>query len=85
VQTLCTGKMFPPPLQPLARLPRPTSAGRSFPQRAPRTDRRCALENVNRPLLGGECTGTCVTLWTGDIRYKPLAVPMVRVDWVLKT
>jgi hypothetical protein len=22
----------------------------------------------------GECTGTSVTLWTGDIRYKSLAV-----------
>jgi hypothetical protein len=34
--------------------------------------------------LSVECTGTCVTLWTGDIRYKPLAVPMVRVEWVLR-
>ena len=53
MQTLCTGRMLPPPLQPLARLPRPTSAGRCFPQRPPRTDRRCALQNVNRPLLVG--------------------------------
>ncbi len=47
------GRCFLPSLQPLARLPRPTSAGRSFPQRPPRTDRRCTLENVNRPLLVG--------------------------------
>jgi hypothetical protein len=28
-----------------------------------------------------ECTGTCVTLWTGDIRYKSLAV--LGLEWSL--
>jgi hypothetical protein len=36
-------------------------------------------------LLRGECTGTYVTLWTGDIRYKPLAVAMIRVEGYDKT
>ena len=37
--------------------------------------------NGEAPLFPqGECTGTSVTLWTGDIRYKPLAVVMVRLE-----
>jgi RNA-directed DNA polymerase len=31
------------------------------------------LEGDNQAFLRDECTGTCVTHWTGDIRYKSLA------------
>jgi len=27
----------------------------------------------NQAFLRDECTGTCVTFWTGDVRYKSLA------------
>jgi hypothetical protein len=36
-------------------------------------------------LLRGECTGTYVTPWTQDIRYKLLAVAMIRVEGYDKT
>ena len=32
-----------------------------------------AEKQQQKPFLRGERTGTCVTDWTGDIRYKPLA------------
>jgi len=34
----------------------------------------CRLQPGPRPAESAECTGTSVTLWTGDIRYKSLAV-----------
>lgn len=34
---------------------------------------------------GSECTGTYVTLWTADIRYKPLAVAMNGINGARKT
>jgi hypothetical protein len=55
---------LPAPLK-RKRLERPEriSAGRSLPQRPPSNQARCRASR-RQAWLRGECTGTCVTLWT---------------------
>src|ERR1700744_3234943 len=49
----------------------------------PRTPSR--PQHQNQVQFRAECTGTCITLWTWDIRYKPLAEAMIRLEGHEKT
>ncbi|HTF67180.1 MAG TPA: hypothetical protein VK638_31305, partial [Edaphobacter sp.] len=42
-------------------------------EQLPKQSLRFTLMQGKPSLLRDECTGTSVTLWTGDIRYKSLA------------
>jgi hypothetical protein len=44
---------------------------------------RWRREGSNAAGPRSECTGTCVTLWTEDIRYKSLAAPRLKLGYSL--
>jgi hypothetical protein len=78
--------MLPSSLQPATTLP----SSRHPPQLAVPSRNalsKCILALRAKPrkpsLLMGECTGTSVTLWTGDIRYKSLAVPGLKLTFTV--
>jgi hypothetical protein len=78
--------MHPPSLQPAIMLPSSDTL-LCGPFRSRNALSKCIHALRAKPrkpsLLRDECTGTSVTLWTGDIRYKSLAVPGLKLTFTV--
>src|SRR4051794_39483228 len=77
------GGLLPPPYcsrRRICRLPSPTSAGLSLPQRPPSSQARAACKAEDKPGSGVSVPGHALRCGPETSVTKPLAVVMVRVE-----